>query len=122
SREQKELGTLAYGEAPAPASPQTCVLAAPTQVPGETPSGVRVVIPGYEILGVLGRGGMGVVYRARHLALDRVVALKMISAGAHAGAKERARFQREAQAVARLQHPHIVQLYESGEADGQAFF
>jgi WD40 repeat protein len=79
-------------------------------------------VHGYEILGVLGRGGMGVVYRARHLALKRTVALKMILAGGHAGAEQRARFRGEAEAVARLQHPHIVQIHEIGEADGRPFF
>jgi serine/threonine-protein kinase len=76
------------------------------------------MIRGYEVLGVLGRGGMGVVYKARHLALKRDVALKMILAGGHAGEKERARFRAEAEAVARLQHPGIVQVHEVGEADG----
>jgi serine/threonine-protein kinase len=79
-------------------------------------------IPGYEVQAVLGRGGVGVVYRARHLRLDRVVALKMLLAGASAAPHERERFQREAAAVASLRHPNIVQVYDVGEADGRLYF
>ncbi len=79
-------------------------------------------VPGYEILGTLGHGGMGVVYRARQLKANRLVALKMIRAVEHAGAHDRLRFQIETEAVARLQHPHIVQLHEVGEVRGQPFF
>ncbi len=77
-----------------------------------------VSVPGYEIEGILGRGGMGVVYKARHLTLKRTVALKMMLAGGHAGQGELARFRIEAEAVARLQHPNIVQIHEIGETDG----
>jgi tetratricopeptide (TPR) repeat protein len=75
-------------------------------------------IPGYAILGRLGRGGMGVVYKARHLRLNRLVALKMILAGTHAGPDSRARFHLEAEALASLQHPNIVQIHEVGEHQG----
>jgi len=78
-------------------------------------------VPGYAIEGVLGRGGMGIVYRATHLALKRTVALKMILAGGHADSEGRQRFRTEAEAVARLSHPHIVQVYEVGEMDGLPF-
>ncbi len=78
-------------------------------------------VPGYEVQGLLGKGGMGVVYKARHLRLDRVVALKMIRAAGQAEAEERERFGREARAVARLQHPHVVQIYEVGEHQGRPY-
>jgi len=79
-------------------------------------------VPGYELLGELGRGGMGVVYRARQVKANRLVALKMILAGGHAGAAELARFRTEAEAIARLQHPNIVQVHEVGEHEGKPFF
>ena len=79
------------------------------------------VVPGYEIVAELGRGGMGVVYLARQCSLKRLVALKMIVAGAHADPMARTRFRTEAEAVARLTHPNVVQIHEVGEHDGRLF-
>ncbi len=79
-------------------------------------------IPGYEVEEVLGRGGMGIVYKARHQRLNRMVALKMLIAGAYAGPPERARFQREAEAVASLHHANIVSVYDVGEHGGLPYF
>jgi serine/threonine-protein kinase len=93
------------------------LLAAPEQAAADLPA-----VAGHEILGPLGCGGMGLVYQARQLRENRLVALKMIRGGAHAEPRDLARFRSEAQAVARLQHPHIVQIYEVGEQDGWAYF
>jgi serine/threonine-protein kinase len=79
-------------------------------------------VPGYEVKGVLGRGGVGVVYLARHLRLNRPVALKMLLAGPFAQPVERERFLREAQAVAALSHPNVVQVHDCGEHDGRPYF
>ena len=77
--------------------------------------------PGYEILNLLGRGGMGVVYRARQLSLNRIVALKTITPGPHTHPSAGARFEQEAQTIARLQHPHIVAAFDFGRHEGRLF-
>jgi WD40 repeat protein/predicted Ser/Thr protein kinase len=106
---------------PAPTEPADATVGfGPGPAPESAP--IRACVPGYEILAELGRGGMGVVYKARQVGLNRTVALKMILAGAHASTGALARFRTEAEAVARLQHPGIVQIFEVGEHDGLPFF
>jgi predicted Ser/Thr protein kinase len=95
---------------------------ASTRADGTADAEEQVELPGYELLGELGRGGMGVVYRARQTSLDRLVAVKMIAAGPHALPRQRERFRTEAAAVARLQHPNVVQVFEAGEAAGRRYF
>jgi serine/threonine protein kinase len=90
--------------------------------PMDQPAEPLPEVAGYEVLGLLGRGGMGVVYRARQLGLDRTVALKMVLTGFQAGPKDLARFRVEAAALARLQHPNIVQIYDVGETAGRPYF
>src|SRR5262245_53891916 len=116
---------------PETAMPETVDQAAPT-APHQPSSSLAVagaagrpgapVVPGYEIEGELGRGGMGVVYRARQVALKRPGARKMILSGGHAGPQELARFRSEAESVARLTHPNIVQVYETGQHNGLPYF
>ncbi|MFM8271499.1 MAG: protein kinase domain-containing protein, partial [Gemmata sp.] len=93
----------------------------PEQVQRTAAAVGRVEVTGYEIIGELGRGGMGVVYKARHIKLNRIVALKMILAGGHANARDIARFVAEAEAVAAVRHQNVIQVYESGEAQGHPF-
>ncbi|MFO0810261.1 MAG: protein kinase [Gemmataceae bacterium] len=113
--------------APSPDEPVTRLDANATLAQRKTdqlvcPTQFSVCVPGYEILDELGRGGMGVVYKARHLGLDRLVALKMILSAEFADASDVERFRMEAVQLARAQHPNIVQIFEVGEYDGRPFF
>jgi tRNA A-37 threonylcarbamoyl transferase component Bud32 len=94
----------------------------PASTPGDLPDGRSPELPGYDVQSILGRGGMGVVYKARHRRLNRAVALKMLITGAYAGPDERARFQREAEAVASLHHANIVAVHDVGDHEGCPYF
>ena len=105
------------GETPTPAGKNA--LAAPSK---KRPSPLTEEIPGYEILGELGRGGMGIVFEARQIGLDRVVALKVMRSGAWASPQERARIESEAALLGQLNHPGVVHVYEIGEFQGRPYF
>jgi eukaryotic-like serine/threonine-protein kinase len=113
--------TTGLPNTPSPDSTGVTVEQAPSQRPIRPPEPIPD-IPGYAIESVLGRGGMGVVYRARQIAANRPVALKMILGGELAGEDERNRLRTEAESIARLNHPNIVQIYEVGEYRGVPFF
>jgi eukaryotic-like serine/threonine-protein kinase len=102
-------GVLEHSEAPEPSSPARCAT-------------IPQRIEQYELRGEIARGGMGVVYRAEDTRTGRIVALKMLASAGLAGSDELRRFRQEGEAVARLEHPHVVPVYEVGEIDGIPFF
>ncbi|HUR52902.1 MAG TPA: serine/threonine-protein kinase, partial [Gemmataceae bacterium] len=93
----------------------------PAAAPSSARSNAPPTVPGFEILGELGRGGMGVVYKARKIGLTRVIALKMVR-DTNADPNELVRFLNEAEAAAAIDHPNVVRLYEYGQYDGQPYF
>jgi eukaryotic-like serine/threonine-protein kinase len=118
-RWQRKLACDAQLDAlfPAPESNAPFCSRSSTPFSGDLPQ-----IPGHEVQEVLGHGGMGVVYKARHVRLNRPVALKMLLTGAYASPQSRERFLREAESVASLRHPNIVQVHDMGDQEGQPYF
>jgi len=117
--DRSRQGTLAN---PIAGAQTTCAYGSAGTAAGARSGSVVPTIPDYEIEEELGRGGMGVVYRARQATLNRPVAIKMILGGKYTDPMAQARFLIEAEVIAAIQHPHIVQLFQYGRHDDQPFF
>jgi serine/threonine protein kinase len=137
SRPPSEAPPTVAPEHPADSSPVAAAIPSTLRFAPHTPAALSagietlplspaVVVPpvsnNYQIIGELGRGGMGVVYRARQAGLDREVALKMILSGEFAQPEEVSRFHNEARAVAKLEHLNIIRIYDVGELEGRPYF
>src|SRR5262249_48593824 len=113
-------GAATYTQATDAHIPQSLGATGPA---GPRPAAASVpALPGYVIEGELGRGGMGVVYRGRHTELNRPVAIKMILGGKYSDPMVQARFHIEAEVIAAIHHPHVVQVFEYGRHDEQPYF
>ncbi|HZW30437.1 MAG TPA: protein kinase [Isosphaeraceae bacterium] len=116
-RRQLDLHAVLREDEPVAEGPD----AEPTMPEAAPWAGSRWLVPGYRVMGELGRGGMGTVYKAWQVRLKRVVALKVIRTDAYADPGAAARFQAEAEAAARLQHPNLVPVFEIGEHEGMGY-
>src|SRR5262249_56679158 len=120
-RAHPDRGAPTAPEPPSGPPPDPTAVTGASDAPLDVAHRTLPAISGYEILGELGRGAMGVVYHAREVRLNRPCAIKMILAGAHASPEAAARFLAEAEAVAKLHHPNVVQIHRIGEAGGLPF-
>lgn len=118
--QQNLVGTPPTTTVPVSAG-DTAIIPSPSILPEHRPGGV-LFIGKYQVEQLLGRGRMGVVYKAFQQDLNRTVALKLLAEGAHASPKQKERFIKEAQAIAKLRHPNIVTVYEVGDWEGQPYF